>query len=35
MTDLRLVTDDVDAARVDEGDDAVRVVTGQELGGHR
>lgn len=30
-TNLRLVTNDVDAARVDKGDDAVRVVTRQEL----
>ena len=27
FSDLRLITNDVDAARVDESDDAVRVVT--------
>lgn len=33
-TNLRLITDDVDAAWVDESDDAVGVVTRQKLCGH-
>lgn len=35
LANLRLITNDVDAAWVDEGDDTIRVVTWQELCGHR
>lgn len=35
FTNLRLVTNDVNAAWVDESDDTIRVVAWQELCGHR